>query len=611
MKKSNAWTGQRVKREQDRANDRIPTLPEGMVSMRIQIAMGLVLPPEILSLVFSFVKVRYEAWIKRQTSFRYIKPLDWIRSTTHVCKHWRSVALSSPSLWTSGFPRGLYGIRVFLERSGNLPIIFDQNITSAMLSSPQVYSLVYPHIHRAGELYIVVPNRRIPKALFILNHDMPHLKALHVDLSERLTPGFRSPPVIPIPRPAILKNVHDLKLECFGFRWDQIEMSNLTRLDISGDAFSTDICAPVQQVLTVIRSSPKLIFLRLWNGIRDDPDTKHSSTSAAFCLPELEGLFLKTDGTTLAKNLLNSKVLPKVEEVSVDVSASDQSTMTNILHSFAQATNRNPLSHIGFSVMKKDRKVSLRFEAYARPNKARILFYNTWDDNHAFNLPLDILKFTYEYNLDRLREFRCDSIQSLSKEWWYDVLYRAPMLETLCIDSLEDPRGFISALEPESTLIREAGRWCIENASSDGNEMDKDDDNEDYGDNEGNDDGQDDKDGLNAQPISTSTDKQAPFLPLLTTLTLGSITFSSPSILHHPSAANPNQPQYVDGSLDHLAHCLEQRLKCGFMLMNLDLLYLSDDQQKSDSVSRLKGFVSHIIVSNDGTLCLDPDLERW
>ena len=68
------------------------------------------LPPELLLPIFKDVA--------RET---YPYP-QWVQSTTHICTYWRSVALTSASLWTHILPWHDDQVYTFVSRSAFLPL---------------------------------------------------------------------------------------------------------------------------------------------------------------------------------------------------------------------------------------------------------------------------------------------------------------------------------------------------------------------------------------------------------------------------------------------------------------------------------------------------------
>ncbi|KAI0002597.1 hypothetical protein BJV74DRAFT_759338, partial [Russula compacta] len=86
------------------------------------------LPPEILSCIFSFHAINqpvakdpiyyFDSFPSTPTQVK----LGWI-TVTHVCRHWRQVALSNPNLWrTIVFDLGAEWAEEMLTRSKAAPI---------------------------------------------------------------------------------------------------------------------------------------------------------------------------------------------------------------------------------------------------------------------------------------------------------------------------------------------------------------------------------------------------------------------------------------------------------------------------------------------------------
>jgi hypothetical protein len=78
-----------------------------------------ILPPELLSRIFHFHALEEPSWSGLET-------LGWIRAT-HVCRHWRRVALDDSTLWAtiSGIPRSKRWIAETLARAKCAPLTID------------------------------------------------------------------------------------------------------------------------------------------------------------------------------------------------------------------------------------------------------------------------------------------------------------------------------------------------------------------------------------------------------------------------------------------------------------------------------------------------------
>ncbi|KAF7796126.1 hypothetical protein EIP86_007299 [Pleurotus ostreatoroseus] len=89
------------------------------------------LPAEALSTIFEALVSdhwkRYYPLVRPSRSVRayQVTPYEWIKAVLHVCRQWRSVALSTPHLWTCIAHDRLYQtwrLNFLLEHSGNLPL---------------------------------------------------------------------------------------------------------------------------------------------------------------------------------------------------------------------------------------------------------------------------------------------------------------------------------------------------------------------------------------------------------------------------------------------------------------------------------------------------------
>ena len=100
------------------------------------------LPPEVLAAIFSHLPKHGPP---KRKALQYVRDLV---SVTHVCTFWRQVAINAPDLWAKINTRNLEGIRVFLERSGAVPLDVDLRRGLEKEEYHRLLEAVAPHSHR-------------------------------------------------------------------------------------------------------------------------------------------------------------------------------------------------------------------------------------------------------------------------------------------------------------------------------------------------------------------------------------------------------------------------------------------------------------------------------
>ena len=130
----------------DKEVDATRQLLRSLLTRRNALAPISLLPPEILARVFHLLALEEPMYSGKQN-------LGWIR-TTHVCRHWRQVALGDSSLWTgiSGMPTKLNMplISEMLVRAKNAPLEIDIDLVAT--SNTDVLLMFLPHLSHTRAL---------------------------------------------------------------------------------------------------------------------------------------------------------------------------------------------------------------------------------------------------------------------------------------------------------------------------------------------------------------------------------------------------------------------------------------------------------------------------
>ncbi|KAF9477340.1 hypothetical protein BDN70DRAFT_862036, partial [Pholiota conissans] len=237
------------------------------------------LPPEILCSIFAWVRdsdsgdlVEDEEGILTSKSLK----IPWIQ-VTHVCSHWRNVALNSPELWSRVFPfRNITWLKEMLLRSKEASLSFTYNdLCNDHYARPQfraALSHALKHANRIQHLSIYTDAFNFGKFLSAIHGSLaPRLESLCLSSSYALSkldlPTYdpetenRKPSFDGVPNESL--NLRRLELNYFEASWDSRApfLLNLTNLRLHGTTPSPDLTW--QWFMDTLRAMPLLEVLDL------------------------------------------------------------------------------------------------------------------------------------------------------------------------------------------------------------------------------------------------------------------------------------------------------------------------------------------------------------
>lgn len=221
------------------------------------------LPPELLVMIFQTIVQSYEDHRVVGTS-----PYAWI-SFTHVCTHWREVALSIPALWSDiVLPCRLNWVRELLVRSQSAPLYIHHRISTPphrRTEDLHALQLALGALQRIRLLKLCLPWETYQKVAPLLHAPAPRLKHLALYTSNILSCIGRAPPVLPLSFD-VHPQLETLDLSAYSVSWsDLASCRNLRSFSIDYAPFMRPTLHTVAEVLNTLRGLPLLEVLCLTN----------------------------------------------------------------------------------------------------------------------------------------------------------------------------------------------------------------------------------------------------------------------------------------------------------------------------------------------------------
>ncbi|KAG6908829.1 hypothetical protein DXG01_003182 [Tephrocybe rancida] len=233
-------------------------------------------PPEILGIIFGEA-VKLAGKVNYNDPWNHGEKFRQARNVSHVCSHWRDVALYTPKLWSDiplDYPEC---VEEMLQRSKMALLTIAYRPLSRFRSPPKpVYSLIAlkemfsSHLPRIGNLtlnnltqpFLEYLNFKITDVLVLLDQPAPMMERL--ELRFRHYPDGKGPEQnLKLPDAIFrgLPRLESLILEGCGMPWDLSTCGNLKSLNISNIPASFE--PSMTQLLGILSQTPLLEKLSL------------------------------------------------------------------------------------------------------------------------------------------------------------------------------------------------------------------------------------------------------------------------------------------------------------------------------------------------------------
>jgi F-box-like len=293
------------------------------------------LPPEILSKIFSYCA-------SESTDHKH--PLDWIR-VSHVSRHWRAVALTSPNLWGAiVFSRPKW-VEEMIKRSKMASLAIKADLTWVTPKILESVTIALRHSSRIHELALIASSTTLDKLFDNTPINLPKLYSLSLAVPRKERFGIPFGYILP---ETVLYGdfpyLRRLELTKCNISWDSTLLSGLTHLkicDIASVARST-----TSQVLDALERMAALEVLDLHEALPlPDEAVLPSPVDRVVTLPRLSHVSISSSVPECA-NLLRRITIPDTATIKLackgtDITDHDFSTIFDILPHLGGTSHHN------------------------------------------------------------------------------------------------------------------------------------------------------------------------------------------------------------------------------------------------------------------------------
>ncbi|KZT64940.1 hypothetical protein DAEQUDRAFT_759643 [Daedalea quercina L-15889] len=299
-----------------------------------------VLPPEVLCEVFLHV-----AGVGKHDISSSPTPYRWI-SVSHVCKHWRAVALNCPVLWgnVTVTPQ-VEWMTELLERSKSAPLYV--SMTILRFSVPYFNReeeeastiMVFSHLARMRSLSITAARALTVRFGDLLTGPAPCLESLTI----RYTNNFSS-------RPDEFDCIHELlhrpensrlrrlDLHSVALSWSKTSLPHLTHLTVTGKPQRDEAHVNVETLLGAVARMGLLEELVLEKALSVAAGGSVPAASTPASLPRLQSLRV-VDSVPNCIYLLDYVATPSLSRLSVHVSGDIRGLRSQLFAAIAAKTS--------------------------------------------------------------------------------------------------------------------------------------------------------------------------------------------------------------------------------------------------------------------------------
>ena len=295
------------------------------------------MPAEILTRIFDIhvhdTLQRFDKSPSQSTlaCARDCSPYSWIR-ISHVCQHWRSLALSTPLLWSTIIvTRQTECMQAMLERSQHVPLHIRAIGPGACYISRPVplksLRLVLTAMHRVRTLDLAINWWVHDELAVLLQQPAPLLRQARLSTPNGGYDGGWLCPVASLGQPhadsanpdaaapQAQTQIEELVLSCYAFPWtDPHPFRTLKHLRVNNRGLA---CPSIEQVAYTLGALPRLVTLVLHGVLHGGSvHTLGRAYAGAISLRELEQLTLSGDSLACA-TVLKLLEIPKTTRITL------------------------------------------------------------------------------------------------------------------------------------------------------------------------------------------------------------------------------------------------------------------------------------------------------
>jgi len=293
------------------------------------------LPPEVLSNVFRLTRTIMQL----QDSDRQYS-LAWIR-VTHVCWHWRTVAINCPDLWNRVvIPLEQGWLEEILRRSKKTPLFIIADVRLFPRDGVQEFRTLWLHISRVRELDVstlgtfgsstwsrdCLPEHPTPAPM------LETFKLSHVELiAEKQFPDDFFQGDVPALRQLTVMN--------FPVNWESPSFKQLVQLTVSFSSWDNRVAPSMRQMLDFLGNLPNLEILELQHAfpVVDVPAVTLVS-DRTIALPRLKRLTVNSIFLSCS-NVLRQLRFPSLKFLDLQFSQVDPRDFPSILPTLSDWDN--------------------------------------------------------------------------------------------------------------------------------------------------------------------------------------------------------------------------------------------------------------------------------